>query len=88
MNFVKIPDGICGIENTNLWWRDPGSNWGHTDFQLLLYRLSYRAKVGVLNNVCLHTCVKANFGFEPIKRLILMQIANHQTLILDFAQMR
>ena len=67
-----------GIENTNYGGGTQDRTGDTRIFNPLLYRLSYRAKVGVLNNV--YTRASSKFVDFPIKRLILLQIANQ----LDF----
>ena len=34
-----------------IWWRDPGSNWGHTDFQSVALPTELSRRWGVLNNL-------------------------------------
>ena len=46
------------IENTiflkTIWWRDPGSNWGHTDFQSVALPTELSRRCGVLSRIWLH----------------------------------
>ncbi|VXA56556.1 hypothetical protein ACI8B_30027 [Acinetobacter proteolyticus] len=51
-----------GIENTNLWWRDPGSNWGHTDFQSVALPTELSRQSGRIKQ-CLSKPVKQICGF-------------------------
>ena len=67
-----------GIENTNYGGGTQDRTGDTRIFNPLLYRLSYRAKVGVLNNV--YPRASSKFVGFSIKRLILLQIANQ----LDF----
>ncbi|MFM2333112.1 MAG: hypothetical protein RIQ74_1955, partial [Pseudomonadota bacterium] len=50
------------IENTNLWWRDPGSNWGHTDFQSVALPTELSRQSGRIKQ-CLPKPVKQISGF-------------------------
>ncbi len=46
-----------GIEISNLWWRDPGSNWGHTDFQSVALPTELSRQSGRIKQ-CLSKSVK------------------------------
>ena len=34
-----------------IWWRDPGSNWGHTDFQSVALPTELSRRCGVLSRI-------------------------------------
>ena len=37
-----------------IWWRDPGSNWGHTDFQSVALPTELSRRCGVLSRIWPH----------------------------------
>ena len=39
------------FEVFQIWWRDPGSNWGHTDFHSVALPTALSRRWGVLNNL-------------------------------------
>ena len=43
--------GIEILKIFKIWWRDPGSNWGHTDFQSVALPTELSRRWGVLNNL-------------------------------------
>ena len=39
------------FEVFQIWWRDPGSNWGHTDFQYFALPTELSRRCGVLSRI-------------------------------------
>ena len=39
------------FEVFQIWWRDPGSNWGHTDFQSVALPTELSRRCGVLSRI-------------------------------------
>lgn len=58
-----------------IWWRDPGSNWGHTDFQSVALPTELSRRCRVLNSLSVFQ--SSRFYAFLNKRLFLQQIPSY-----------